>query len=114
MAEGNEYEARETHARIHKEISLLKALCGTWNRLPRGALESPSLQVFKKPVDLELSSVVVDFRLEVGLDDLTGLLQPEQFYDSVLCLGLLQLSSSAWMEGRAARVLLSSSRTELA
>lgn len=57
MAEGNEYEARETHARVHKEISLLKALCGIWNRLSRGALESPSLQVFKKQADVELRSM---------------------------------------------------------
>ena len=29
-----------------------------WNRLPRDVVESPSLKVLKKPVDLGLSSVV--------------------------------------------------------
>ncbi len=29
-----------------------------WNRLPRKATESPSLEVFKKGVDVELSSMV--------------------------------------------------------
>ena len=29
-----------------------------WNRLPRGVVESPSLEVFKKGVDVELSCMV--------------------------------------------------------
>ena len=29
-----------------------------WNRLPRGVLESPSLEVFKKCVDVALQDVV--------------------------------------------------------
>jgi len=50
-----------------------------WNRLPREAVESPSLEVFKKHVDMTLQDVVYrhgGLGWIVGLDDLRGLFQP--------------------------------------
>jgi len=48
-----------------------------WNRLPREAVESPSLEGFKNLVDVALQdSRRGGVGLMVGLDDLRGLFQP--------------------------------------
>ena len=41
-----------------RKIFFTKRVIRHWNRLPREVVESPFLEVFKKPVDLELSSTV--------------------------------------------------------
>ena len=51
-----------------------------WNGLPRKEVESPSLEVFRKRVDVALRDVVSEHGrdgLMVGLDDLGGLFQPQ-------------------------------------
>ena len=50
-----------------------------WHRLPRDAVESPSLEVFKNHVDATLRdaiSVHGGDGMTIGLDDLNGLFQP--------------------------------------
>jgi len=50
-----------------------------WNRLPRAVVESPSLEVFKKRVDMALQDIVQQAWwcwVDVAPDDLRGLFQP--------------------------------------
>lgn len=59
-----------------------------WNRLLKKVVKSPSLEVFKRYVDVALRDMVDQWicsvRRIVGLDDLRGLFKPKQFYGSII------------------------------
>lgn len=48
-------------------------MVGHWHRLPREMLESPSLEVFKNPMDVAQRVMVSGHDVMVALDDLSGL-----------------------------------------
>lgn len=53
-------------------------------------MESPSLEVFKRCVDVALGVIVnTAAGVKVGLDVLIGLFQPQQFHDSMKTEGCL-------------------------
>ena len=60
-----------------------------WNRLPKEAVDAPSLEAFKARLDVALGSLVwwlVTLHIAGGLklDDHCGPFQPRSFYDSVI------------------------------
>ena len=65
-----------------------------WPRLPRGAVESPSLEIFKPCLDAVLCSLLWVTLLwqGVGLGDPKGPFQPRTFCDSVTGPGFLNLA----------------------
>ena len=73
-----------------------------WNRLPKEAVDAPSLEAFKARLDVPLSSLVwwlVTLHIAgiLKLDDHCGPFQPRPFYDSsILCPGaLMKITQSA-------------------
>ena len=62
-----------------------------WNRLPREAVDVPSLEVFKARLDGALNNllwwkVLLPMARGLETDDLLGSFQLKPFYDSVLIL----------------------------
>ena len=60
-----------------------------WNRLPKEAVDAPSLEAFKARLDVALGSLVwwlatLHIAGELKLDDHCGPFQPRPFYDSVI------------------------------
>ena len=60
-----------------------------WNRLPRGAVAAPSLEVFKTTLDRALRNLLwwkMSLFVAEGLesDDLQGPFHPKPFYDSMV------------------------------
>ena len=61
-----------------------------WNRLPKEAVDAPSLEAFKARLDVALGSPVwwlATLHIAGGLklDDHCGPFQPRPFYDSMNC-----------------------------
>ena len=61
-----------------------------WNRLPKEAVDAPSLQAFKARLDVALGSLgcwlVTCTQQGLELDERCGPLQPRPFYDSMIML----------------------------
>jgi len=60
-----------------------------WNRLPREAVEAPSLEAFKARLDVALGSLVwwlatLHIAGELKLDNHCGPFQPRPFHDSII------------------------------
>jgi len=60
-----------------------------WNRLPRDAVDAPSLEAFKTRLDVALGSLVswlaaLHIAKGLKLDDHYGPLQSRPFYDSMI------------------------------
>jgi len=59
-----------------------------WNRLPKEAVDAPSLEAFKARLDVALGSLVwwlvtLHIAGDLKLDDHCGPFQPGPFYDSI-------------------------------
>ena len=60
-----------------------------WNRLPKEAVDAPSLEAFKARLDVALGSLVwwletLHIAVVLKLDDHCGPFQPRPFYDSMI------------------------------
>ena len=71
---------------LHEVISF-PGVCKHWNRLPKEAVDFPSMEAFKARLDVALGSLVgwlATLHIAGGLkpDDHFGPFQPRPFYDS--------------------------------
>ena len=83
---------RLEHRKFHKNMKNLFTLWVTehWDRLPREAVESPSLEIFKTPMDAFLHNLLWGTCCSKGLDWMI----PANSYDSVIMLLMKQYSES--------------------
>ena len=82
-------------------FSLRARVVTRWNRLPKKAVDAPSLEAFKARLDVALGSMVwwlATLHIAEGLklDDHYGPFQPRLFYNSMMLslLSLLGFASS--------------------
>jgi len=57
-----------------------------WHRLPREAVDAPSLEAFKARLDGALNLIQWEVSLPMGLDGRYGPFQPKPFCGSVICV----------------------------
>ncbi|KFV78307.1 hypothetical protein N308_02482, partial [Struthio camelus australis] len=53
---GHKLKHRRFHLNVRKNFTV--RVTGHWNRLPRGVVESPSLEIFKTPLDAILGNML--------------------------------------------------------
>ena len=87
---GNGFKLRQGRFRLDNRKKLFTQRVVThWNRLPKEAVDAPSLEAFKARLDVALGSLVwwlATLHIAGGLklDDHCGPFQPRPFYDSMI------------------------------
>ena len=87
---GNGFKLRQERFRLDSRGKFFTQREVThWNRLPKEAVDAPSLEAFKARLDVALGSLVcwlVTLHIAGGLkrDDHCGPFQPRPFYDSMI------------------------------
>ena len=88
---GNGFKLRQGRFRLEiRREFFTQRVVTHWNRLPKEAVDAPSLEAFKARLDVALGSLVwwlVTLHIAGGwkLDDHCGPFQPRPFYDSNSC-----------------------------
>ena len=87
---GNRFKLRQRRFRLDiRKKFFTQSVVTHWNRLPKEAVDAPSLEAFKARLDVALGSLVwwlVTLHIAGGLklDDHCGPFQPRPFYDSMI------------------------------
>jgi len=95
---GHKLKQRKFHLNRRKNFFPLRVM-EPWPRLPRGAVESPSLEIFKPRLDAVLCSLLwVTLLRQGGLDWVThrGPFQPLPFCDSLKCSSSRDRQGKEW------------------
>ena len=84
---GLKLEHRKCYTNVQKNFFMAR-VTEHWNRLPRGVVDSPSLEIFKAHQDTYLCSLLEGGLLCRGLDSVIpgGPSQPLELCDSVISL----------------------------
>jgi len=87
---GNGFKLRQGRFRLDIRRKFFpQRMVKHWNRLPKEAVDAPSLEAFKARLDVALGSLVwwlvtLHIAEELKLDDHCGPFQPRPFYDSMI------------------------------
>jgi len=89
-----------------------------WNRLPKEAVDAPSLEAFKATLDVALGSLVwwlATLHIAGGLklDDHCGPFQPRPFYDYMIFFPLMLAVANSFHLSSFNKSMLVRSRTSL-